>query len=150
MGLFSKKKKSILDFISEDLNNIDFDTFDFIGEEINTMGGKFKRYKKRLAKKEVLLFDILEVIVFETGSKNMFFKTGISGINKSILVNFINDLVSTYGKDSSNEGRVNEKEVDYFLKDEWWIGRTWDDSDPTVSISIMRDKIFELSIVGID
>ena len=73
MGLFSKKKKSVLELFSFNLKEIIIDEFEFIGTEKNSVGTEFKKYEKILDEKEFDVFNKIDLLVFPTGDKNFTF-----------------------------------------------------------------------------
>jgi len=57
MGLFTKKKKSVLELFDYNLREIDVNSFEFIETETNSVGTEFKKYEKILNEKEFDIFD---------------------------------------------------------------------------------------------
>ena len=148
MGFFSKKKTSILEFLSADLKSIDIDTFEFLGYETNVSGTEFKKYKK-IIPKELNLFNEMEIIVFPSGQKNVFYKGSFADINFSALKDFVNDLTSIYGKDFISSGKMDNSEIVNIKRNKYWSGRTWDNTKPVISIDAIEGNTIKLSIMGV-
>lgn len=149
MGLFSKKKTSVLDFLKDDLTKIDINSFEFIATETNIAGTELKKYQKKLGAKELNLFDTIEILMFPSGEKNIFYKGNLSGLSTTSLKQFVNELTAIYGKDFSGTGNMDDGEISSLIKTHFWTGRTWDKAKPTVTIDAIQDEAIQLAILGI-
>jgi hypothetical protein len=149
MGFFSKKKTSVLELLNEDLSNIDINSYTFIESEITDYGTEIKTYKKDLKLKELGLFISIEFILFPNGEKNFTLKSDIEKLERSKLKQLVNDLVSFYGYDSSDSGKIENDEIEKIISEKWWLGRTWYNSKPEVSIYLHDSENLTLTILGV-
>jgi hypothetical protein len=71
-------KRTLAEFFAVNFDTIPDETFFEGSKDVNTVGETFHNYQKRLNYYECGIFDTIEIMVFEKGSKNIFFKTMIS------------------------------------------------------------------------
>jgi len=150
MGLFSKKKKSVLSLIDFNVSDIDLSTYNFLGNETNSLGTELKSFDKDIDSKINNIFDRIELIEFPNGERNVFFLGKISETKPQDLKKIVNSLVSIYGKDFTNSGKIDTTELNNIYRSGFWTGRTWDKVSPTVSIDGITDETIKLSILGIN
>lgn len=127
----SKERRisSPFDLFSIDLNSIPNDSFKITEEGETEEGVQFKKYRKTLNSKEQGLFDVLEVVDFENGSKNFIFSgQQFHGQDINHAKNLVNKLHGYYGVDDMDEGKFNSNDQ-ADLQDGFWTGRMWN-SEP--------------------
>jgi len=69
--------------------------------------------------------------------------------NLIFLTKFINNLISIYGNDNIGTGKLEDYELNSIFDEGFWTGRTWENKDVDISISVMEDDLFEMTIHGL-
>ena len=104
----------ILNLFSLDLLNYPDDNFTLVGQTDRPNGAGFKEYAAGLTIKEKGLFDIIDIVLFETGTKNVTLKTyDIDLIDLTALDKLIKEICSIYGADSKNKSELTLQEIEY-------------------------------------
>ncbi|MDD2529433.1 MAG: hypothetical protein PHT26_15465 [Lentimicrobiaceae bacterium] len=142
------KINSPFELFSFDFSNIPDETFKKIDEGETEEGIKFTISRKWLERKELDIFDTIEVVEFDTGGKNFVF-TGstFSHNNISRIKNIINSLYSYYGPDDLGEGKF-DRDDEAILRDGIWTGRMWNShpNKPHVMITGYPEEGWSLAI----
>lgn len=141
---------TIFNLIKTKLNELPNDACINLGEETNASGGKLITYRLLFDKKEMGLFDTLEIKVLEAGDKNFIFSTfdkAPTVMNRLKLL--VNDLYKIYGEDSSKRGEFSEDDEENLQEGGYWTGRKFMDSgvhDPEVMLRYNEDSGLALTI----
>lgn len=144
MGLFNRKKKEL----HKELN-LNIDGFEYLHSDKNKGGTEYKVYIKKLEKLQFNLFTEIEMFEFIDGSKNIFLRSDINNTDYDELKNFVNELTRCYGNDVTNSGKLTENEIDNIAINNFWLGRTWNNIKPIVSINALDDEYFTLTFLGV-
>lgn len=137
----------ILDQLTFDITKISKADFIEMGEEFTSKGDRYKRYGKSLVRTELEMFNEIELIEFENGDTNVFFKAPINNVKIQNLANLVEGLHHEFGEDmfgntgfdSYDENSINRS---------FWTGRYWNKKIPRISIKLMNDCL-ELSVLGL-
>ncbi|QVY66850.1 hypothetical protein [Polaribacter sp. Q13] len=147
MGLFNRKIKKQTELHKElDLN---IDKFEYLCSDKNNGGTEYKIYIKKLEKLQFNLFTKIEMYEFTDGSKNVFLRSDINNTDYDELKNFVNKLIKMYGNDFTNSGKLTEDEIDNIAINNFWSGRTWNNTKPIISIDALDDEYFTLTFLGV-
>ncbi|MBA3900284.1 MAG: hypothetical protein H0X62_08770 [Bacteroidetes bacterium] len=136
-----------LENLSIDLKNISKVDFVELGEEFSSKGGRFKRYAKSLVRTELEMFNEIELIEFESGETNVFFKAPVSNVKIGNLSKLVESFHHEFGEDMFGNTSFDNYDENS-IKRSFWTGRYWNKNAPRISIKLMNDCL-ELSVLGL-
>ncbi len=150
MGLFNFKKarkiNSEYDFFKIDVGNIfQYPDIHFIKVEQNKLGQFINKYCMQLKDIELSMFDRLEIIYHETGSKTLVFSGKYNKLSNE-AIDFINFCAEKYGPDVLNSGcsgKVTKQDLSAIMNG-ITFSRMWSD----ISIDNYNNT-FELTLLGV-
>jgi hypothetical protein len=132
-------KTCLQDFFRTNFNSIPDDSYNDLPNITNSMGSIIQRKHKMLDFKELDLFDIIEVYLFDDGSKRFFFKNyNLSNIPVNKLKNIIDELYLLNGSDAFGNGTFSSRDIDRYNSNDFDVlfGRMWDTPDYRFQTSI--------------
>ena len=160
MGLFNFRKekssvKSFDDYFS--FNSFDIPDESFTSsKEMNSEGIELTIYRKTLDKKELGMFDTIEVIMNSSLTKNIILKTTETNwVNCSRVMKLVDHIYSFLGEDDENKGKWNCEDQVYFESEIFWA-RYWleERHNPKIMLSFSKaildvtaESTFELRMI---
>lgn len=130
--LKSDKKEKVEDFFKIDIHDIYKYNPEYLGEEVNDFGTILKKYRLVLDRPELGIFDKLEINGFDNNSHNLIFKSNKNVLSKE-LREFIKFCTNKFGLDSSKEGEITNKDLNYIRQGifsrMWTKNNVWVDNN---------------------
>lgn len=151
----NKVKKTIFDFFKINLLELPNDSFVEGESELNASGDTIQHYRAGLDYLECDLFDTVELIKFQNGSCNIFFKYyNLSKVRIDKVKKLIDSLYLIYGVDDSDKGKFTDNDLNDYNSKEFYMlfGRRWSDEKYKYPIAVDIDResnVITLSIWGI-
>ncbi|GEM_PF-1038902 len=148
--LKSDKKEKVEDFFKIDIHDIYKYNPEYLGEEVNDFGTILKKYRLVLDRPELGIFDKLEINGFDNNSHNLIFKSNKNVLSKE-LREFIKFCTNKFGLDSSKEGEITNKDLNYIRQGifsrMWTENKVWIDNNSNgemlltlFSVEMRQDK----------
>lgn len=136
MGLFdflkSTKKQSIEDFFQIDIHDIFRYNPEYLGEEENDIGSRFKKHRLMLNKPELSMFSEVQINEFGNNDQTLIFVSKENVISKD-LKKFISFCTNKFGLDDLNKGEITERDIDHIQKGifsrMWTKNNVWVDNN---------------------
>lgn len=131
MGLFGKSKsKTLCSFLKMNPDEIYSLNYEKISEETNEKGGVVYKYKANLNRKELGIFDYIELLCwtpdlnFSNQSFHLIFRHRDEIMIPNQVKDMTNLLASTFGPDQYDEKNFTDQEK-ALVNQGYWTGRSW-------------------------
>ena len=136
MGFFgflkSNTKEKVEDFFQIDIHDIFRYNPEYLGEEENDIGSRFKKYRLMLNNPELSMFSEVQINEFGNNDQTLIFVSKENVISKD-LKKFISFCTNKFGPDDLNEGEITERDIDYIQKGifsrMWTKNNVWVDNN---------------------
>jgi hypothetical protein len=144
MGIFNfrKEKSSVKNFdnyFSFSFCDVPDESFTS-SKEMNTGGSELTMYRKALDKKELGMFDTVEVIMDSALKKSIILKTTEPNwVNCSRVMKLVDHIYSFLGEDDENKGKWNCEDQVHFESEIFWA-RYWleERHNPKIMLSFSK------------
>lgn len=154
MGFFgflkSNTKEKVEDFFQIDIHDIFRYNPEYLGEEKNDIGSRFKKHRLMLNKPELSMFSEVQINEFGNNDQTLIFVSKENVLSKD-LKKFISFCTNKFGLDDLNEGEITERDIDHIQKRifsrMWTKNNVWVDNNSNgemlltlFSVKMRQDK----------